>query len=199
MVRNKRRQFFIKSEFQGKYIFKAFISVVFGSILFVLIFSFFSSNTLSIAYDNYHLTLGMTPRLLLNKILSTQWLFIVSCGMAVAVITLFLSHRVAGPFFRFEKALDLMTTKDISSRVYLRKKDEGKALGEKINLFNEMLSQSLQRMRQTSERIKICCDGIQSAGDGQVPSDLLKKQLEEIKRCNHDNLELLSEFKLMVD
>jgi hypothetical protein len=89
----KRRNYFINKEFQGKTIFHYFILLALGSILFVGIFSFFSSNTLSIVYDNYHLRLGTTPGILFKKMLSTQWLFIVIGGIAVIFITMRLTHR----------------------------------------------------------------------------------------------------------
>ena len=64
-----RRNYFINKEFQGRYIFNYFILVTIGSLLFIGVFSFFSSNTLSIVYDNYHLQLGVTPGILFKKIL----------------------------------------------------------------------------------------------------------------------------------
>ena len=60
----KRRNYFINKEFQGRYIFNYFLLVTIGSLLFIGVFSFFSSNTLSIVYDNYHLQLGVTPGIL---------------------------------------------------------------------------------------------------------------------------------------
>ena len=71
-VKYHRKHFFINKEMQGKYIFSAFLSVAIGGVLFALIFGFFSSNTLSIVYENYHLRLGTTPRLLLTKILNAS-------------------------------------------------------------------------------------------------------------------------------
>ena len=132
----KRRNYFINKEFQGRYIFNYFLLATIGSILFVAVFSFFSSNTLSIVYDNYHLQLGVTPGILFKKILSTQWLLLVIGGTAVIIITLFLTHRVAGPFYRFEKTLDEMIDGDISGKIVLRQKDEGKELAQKLNAFN---------------------------------------------------------------
>lgn len=199
MAAYKRRHLFINREFQGKYIFSAFICVAAGSVLFALIFSFFSSNTLSIVYDNYHLKLGTTPGLLLNKILGAQWLFIVLGGIAVAVVTLFHTHRVAGPFFRFEKTLDSMTAKDLSSRIFLRKNDEGKDLGEKINAFNEMLSRSLYQMRQSAVSIKHCCDATRAADSCRTQQDLLKAELETIRHQNQLMLEILNGFKLTIE
>ncbi len=116
----KRRNFFINKEFQGRYIFNYFVQATIGSLLFLGVFSFFSSNTLSIVYDNYHLQLGVTPGILFKKMLSAQWLFIVFGGGLVVIVTLLLTHRVAGPFYRFEKTMDEMIEGDISNTTRLR-------------------------------------------------------------------------------
>ncbi len=149
----KRRNYFINKEFQGRTIFNYFLLLALGSLVFVAIFSFFSSNTLSIVYENYQLRLGTTPGILFKKILSTQWLFIVLGGLAVVFVTLHLTHRVAGPFYRFEKSLDQMIGRDISNTIVLRQKDEGKSLAEKINIFNAALSEQLTLIEDHNAKI----------------------------------------------
>ncbi len=196
MARYKRRNFFINKDFQGKYIFSAFISVVVGSVLFALLFSFFSSNTLSIVYDDYHLRLGTTPGLLLNKIFSAQWLFIVLGGVGIAVAALFLSHRVAGPFYRFEKSLDKMVAGDFSETLYLRKHDEGKKLGGKINCFNEMISRRLGEIRQATEKIQESCDMLAGQVDEKEGLDSFQTEIEKIRDLNRGCLVSIKEFKL---
>ncbi|OGR13974.1 MAG: chemotaxis protein [Desulfobacterales bacterium RIFOXYA12_FULL_46_15] len=151
----KRLNYFINKEFQGRYIFNYFLLAIIGSIVFIAVFSFFSSNTLSIVYDNYHLQIGLTPGLLFKKILSTQWLFVVFGGGIVAIVTLILTHRVAGPFYRFEKTLDEMLKGDISKKIILRKKDEGKELALKINTFNYMLQDKLSTMENFNAQIAV--------------------------------------------
>ncbi len=162
----KRRNYFINREFQGRYIFNYFLLATIGSALFITVFSFFSSNTLSIVYDNYHLQLGVTPGILFRKILGTQWLIVVLGGFAVILITLFMTHRIAGPFYRFERTLDEMIEGDISNKVVLRKKDEGKQLAQKLNAFNYILSDKLAVMENFNSAIA-------------VSSLQLKKVLEE--------------------
>jgi methyl-accepting chemotaxis protein len=152
--RYRRRNFFINREYQGRTIFNYFLLILAGSILFSLVFSFFSSNTISIVYDDYHLKLGTTPGILIDRIFSAQWFFIVICGSAVILITLFLTHRVAGPFYRFEKSIDSMIAKDISFKIHLRKKDEGKNIARRLNSFNQMLSEQLAAMESINEEIR---------------------------------------------
>ena len=196
MTRNKRRNFFIDKDFQGRFIFSAFISVVVGSVLFALLFSFFSSNTLSIVYDNYHLRLGTTPSLLLNKIFSAQWFFIVLGGVGISALFLFLSHRVAGPFYRFEQSFDKMMAGDFSGELQLRKNDEGKKLGEKINSFSDMMCHRLGEVRRAAGKINECCDVLAGQIDERAGLESYKTELEKIRQLNQVCLANVEEFKL---
>nr|NJM03125.1 methyl-accepting chemotaxis protein [Desulfobacula sp.] len=165
----KRRNYFINKEFQGRYIFNYFLLAAIGSMLFIGVFSFFSSNTLSIVYDNYHLQIGVTPEILFKKILSTQWLFIVLGGGMVVLVTLVMTHRVAGPFYRFEKSLDEMMAGDISQKIILRKKDEGKELARKINAFNYMLGDKLSIIENFNAKIAVSSLHLRKALDDSGP------------------------------
>ena len=149
----KRRNYFIKKDLQGKYIFSFFIFMVAGSIIFTLILSLLSSDTMTIVYDNNKLRIGKTPLMLMKEILSAQWIFIVAGGFMVVILSMFLTHRFAGPIFRFEKSIEEMTTGNLNFRIYLRAKDEGKELAEKINILIDMLSSNIKEMRRLSEEV----------------------------------------------
>lgn len=186
----KRRNFFIKKDLQGKYMFSFFIFVVAGSIIFTLIFSLLSSNTMTIVYDNYKLQIGKTPLILMKEILSAQWIFIVAGGFMVVILSMFLTHRFAGPIFRFEKSIEEMTKGKLNFRIYLRAKDEGKELAEKINILIDMLSSNIKEMRRLSEEVnnkltdannslKENKDGKEPALDIEIAGDL-NRRLHEI-------------------
>lgn len=182
----KRRNYFINKEFQGRAIFNYFVLASIGSILFIAVFSFFSSNTLSIVYDNYRLQIGLTPGILFKKILSTQWVFIVLGGGVVALVTLILTHRVAGPFYRFEKSLDNMVKGDISHKIILRKKDEGKDLAEKLNSFSQALGEKLSIIENYNAQIAISSLHLKkilddSGLEGEKISPLLNEILDSQK------------------
>ena len=187
MAGYKRRNFFIDREFQGRTMFKAFLGVLLGCVLLALLIALFSANTLSVTYDNYHLSLGTTPKLLLSRILNAGWLFILLAGVLVSLLTLFLSHRVAGPFYRLEKTMTAMVAKDLSDRVNLRKKDEGKGLAGKINELARTLQDTVLEMRGEAEAIRKSCNGGTEA------------QLQEILRHSDRLLGMLDEFKLKRD
>jgi len=149
----RRRNYFIKKDLQGKYIFSFFIFVILGSIIFSLIFSMLSANTLTIVYENYNLKIGKTPLILLKEILRTHWIFIITAGLGVVVVSMFLTHRFAGPMYRFEKSFEEMIKGNFNFQVRLREKDEGKELAEMMNQFISMISLNVKEMRHLIDEI----------------------------------------------
>ena len=149
-----RSNFFIKKAFQGKLILGYFLFVIFGCLFLIFLFSLFSADTLSIIYRNNDLQLGQTSIMLLKKIIAAHWAAI-SFGLVILFIAAMLvTHRIAGPMYRFEKVLDNMLAKDLSDKIQLRRKDEGKELANKINFFNTDLSRTLKQITCQSKALE---------------------------------------------
>jgi methyl-accepting chemotaxis protein len=196
-TKSMRRNYFINKEFQGRYIFTYFILVLIGSLLVVGVFSLFSSNTISIVHDKQHIHLGLTPGVLFKNILSTQWLLLVAGGGCVVLVTLFLTHRIAGPFSRFEKTLAQMKEGDISRNITLRKKDEGKELAQGINAFNGMLSDNLSLIEAFNSKISISARQIKKelkAADTEVSR--IEQYLDQISDSQKKIRETVSRYTL---
>ena len=151
----RRRNYFIKKELQGKYIFSFFIFVIFGGIIFTLIFSLLSADTVTIVYEDYNLRIGKTPFILFKEILSADWIFIVTAGLSVVVISMFLTHRFAGPMYRFEKSVEEMLRGNFNFEIRLRKKDEGKELAAMMNQLISTISLNLREMRELTDTIEL--------------------------------------------
>jgi len=150
----KRRNYFIKKNFQGKLILGYFIFTIGGCLLFSLILAAFSADTLTVAYQNHDLQLGQTPTILAKKMLLALWVFMLLGGSLVVLVALFITHRMAGPLYRLERALDNMNKGNLRDTIYLRKKDSGKDLAAKVNDFNQQLSQQLRTMDLHSRGIE---------------------------------------------
>lgn len=121
--------------------------------MFIFLFSLFSADSLTISYVNHDLQLGQTPIVLFKNILTAHWIFLVVGSIVLVITAMFLTHRIAGPLFRFEKALDNMLKRRLDDTIFLRSKDEGKELAIKINAFNKDLSLSLKNIQAHSEAI----------------------------------------------
>ncbi len=192
----KRRNYFIKKDLQGKYIFSYFILVILGTILFTLFFSYMTYNTLSIIYDDYNLKVGNTPFILFNRILGTHWLLLVFGGIAIIVISMFLTHRFAGPIYRFEKSFDEMINGNIADNIVLRRKDDGKELAKKINEFNSLLSTKLMEI---SNLVNSIDTHLVKLADITKKTEVIKEsdiELEKARSTNNRIREILADFKL---
>ena len=195
----KRRNYFIKRELQGKYIFSFFIFVTTGGIIFTLIFSLLSADTLTIVYDNYNLRIGKTPSVLLKELLSANWIFIVAGGLTVVILSMFLTHRFAGPIFRFEKSVDEMTKGNLNFVIRLRSKDEGKELAEKINRLILMLSSNIREMRYLSGEIDSKLTDVRTSMKKKKPDSDFAPDVEIAGDLNRKLNDILQTFTLKDD
>lgn len=153
--RYKRRNYFIKKNFQGKRILGYFLFMVGGCLLFTVVLAALSADTMTVVYRNNELKLGQTPLILLRQILAAYWVFIVVGGAFIVVAGIFITHRMAGPLFRLERALDNMVSGRLDDVICLRKKDEdaGKELAAKLNQFNQDISEKIRQIESCSRSI----------------------------------------------
>lgn len=147
----RRKIYFMPKSFQGKYIFFNFLISIACVAVFTLIFSYMSSGSTSIVYDDYNLKVGATPAILIRHILLSNWLFILIGGTSAGVVTMFLMHRIAGPFYRFNMTLRRMIDGDFTDRIILRKYDEGKNIADKLNNINEFISKTINSIKEANE------------------------------------------------
>lgn len=65
--------------------------------------------------------------------------------------TIFISHKIAGPFFRFSKAFNAVEKGDYRSRVILRKRDEGHPVAQEFNEAMERTDHLLSDLKTLSQ------------------------------------------------
>ncbi len=151
--KTKRKNFFINKEMQGRYMMKVFIIFAICLAVMMLIFNGMSADTLSISYEDYELILDSSPNVLWKKMASSIWIVAIFGGGVLLTSSMFLTHKLAGPMFRFEKCLKSMKEKDLTDHIKLRLGDEGTELAEHINEFNHMLGAEFEKMKDVSDRI----------------------------------------------
>ncbi|GAB6097827.1 hypothetical protein JCM14469_40810 [Desulfatiferula olefinivorans] len=149
----RRRQFFFQDSFQGRYILSCFLIAGLITVLFTVLFIYFTSDTMSISYGSQDLTLGRTPEVLMDMILSIHGILIFVCGLFIIHFTTRMTHRIAGPFFKISRALDGMIAGDLTRDIHLRKNDEYKDIAEKINRFNEVTHGKLMEIQSVSQAL----------------------------------------------
>lgn len=86
-----------------------------------------------------------------NRNLSEKLFFLL---LLIAAGTIFLSHKIAGPFYRFEKVLSQIKKGEIDVRCHLRKFDEAKSVAQALNGAVESLDLKVSRLKKIVQEEK---------------------------------------------
>ena len=179
----KRRQYFVQKGFQSKFILKFCMVLLVGIIISTGLLFLFSENTLTSSFEQSRLVIKNTASAILpNVFLSHLIAFVLICLLTIA-ITLLVSHKLAGPLFRFEKELKEMGSGDLSNVIKMRKDDQVKAVADGLNHMRANLRQKILDIKEEVEQI------IESTSGQEIPSDL-------VKRLNHLNQMIRNNFKV---
>lgn len=194
----RAKNYFIKKNLQGKIVLALFLAVIASCLLFILIFGFFSTDTMTISYENSELNMGQTPVMLLKKALAANWFFLVTCGTLLILATIVGSHRIAGPLFRFEKVLNSMVRRDLRDTIRLREKDEAKDLALQINTFNGVLSRDIRELNRRSRAISDLTKQYTALSGSNLTAEDIDSIFQAI-RVNNDKIRHLLELYQIPD
>lgn len=135
----RRRNYFIKKKFQLDFSIKFLIIIVIEAILAIGLFLYLSKGTLTTGYFGSELKIARTYDFFLPTLLFSNLIIVGVTGVIGVVVLIFLSHRLAGPLYRFERVLSDLSKGDLTQRFKLREKDEFVELQNSINeLTNAM-------------------------------------------------------------
>ena len=129
----KRRQFYVKKGFQFRFILKFCILVSLGILFSTGLFLFFSRGTLTSSFHDSRLVIENTALAVLPAVLYTNLITLILITVGTIVVTLFISHKIAGPLFRFEKELKRIAEGDLTTNIRLREKDQISDVAESLN------------------------------------------------------------------
>ncbi|MBN1365047.1 MAG: hypothetical protein JW976_09615 [Syntrophaceae bacterium] len=133
---NKRRNYFIEKKFQAKYMLLTILMLFSYTLLFIAII--FTPYMLTL-YLDYPLAEKAEAARALLLLHAKIWPWIGAVILLYAVISIFISHKVAGPLFRLKRSLAMIAAGNLDIVIRLRKWDDLKDLAEHINLLTEEL------------------------------------------------------------
>lgn len=140
----KRRNYFIDKKFQTKYILLTILMLLSYSFLFIIII--FAPYILTLHF-NYPLAEKVDAARVLLLLHNTIWPWIGSVILFFGVVSIFVSHKIAGPLFRIKKSLVQVSQGDLSVVIKLRKWDDLKDLAEQLNVLIEELRTFVTALR----------------------------------------------------
>jgi len=185
-----RTNYIIKGKLQLKYIAATLIIIILAStITGVTIYQTgwpLMEEKLEKVYPQYRLTPIMKTirgKLISNLILMTPLLIILS---------IFLSHKIAGPIYRLETDIGELSKGNLRKRVRLRKGDELKTIAGQINNLASTMDRTIGESKFTAKEIAI---GLSELKENASPDDKSKAPIDKIQKNISELNEILSKFK----
>lgn len=136
----KRRTIFIKKNLQFKYMLLIIFSVLTG----LAIMAFELTFTLDEIFDKYPVLIQPIYDNFLPIALGFVYKIVIYI-LFVILISAILSHKMAGPVYRFEQTCKAIAKGDFSQRVHLRKGDQLTELQDEFNNMMDKIEEELKK------------------------------------------------------
>jgi methyl-accepting chemotaxis protein len=147
----------------------------------------------SAIYTIYNLKINIFP-LLFSSFYSILILVVVTA--AIAVISVFFSHKIAGPMVHLERSLETIASGDLTYRSKLRQGDQLLPISEGINSMVRSLNHRARSLKDAIGEIKRCEETLGSLYSQEDPDDvMIREALSGLKAGVADLKRLASGFK----
>jgi len=158
MEKYKRRQYFIDKKLQMKYVILTLLLLLIYSILFVIILFVPYMIPVELGSTIEERTTAARMLLALHK---SVW---PSLGMVIIImsgISIFITHKIAGPVYRFKKTLAEISAGNLEVKIRLRKNDDLQDLAEDINSVVDELREFVKTLKDDYQTMTICIDQLE--------------------------------------
>jgi methyl-accepting chemotaxis protein len=143
----QRRILYIKKDFQFRFILKFCLLVLVGGMISTGVLAYFSKGTLTSSFENSRLMIQKTSLAILPQVVYTNLITLVLISAATIAVTMLVSHKLAGPLFRFEADLKVIGEGDLTKVVRLRKEDQLKDMVQSLNNMTTSLHDKVSDIR----------------------------------------------------
>ncbi|MBI9086341.1 MAG: methyl-accepting chemotaxis protein [Desulfobacterales bacterium] len=178
-IGSQRRIYYIKKDFQFRFIFKFCLLVLAGGLVSTGILSFFSKGTLTSTFDNSRLVIEKTSIAILPAVVYTNLITLVLITVATVAVTLLVSHKLAGPMFRFEADLKMIGEGELTKKVRLRKEDQLKDLVGSLNDMTASLHGKVADIRSHIRQARDFASETENAGAIGERLDAVLKDIDD--------------------
>lgn len=187
---NRRKKVYIEGSFQRRFVIQFCGIVLAGCVVFGALLYVYSAHTLTTAFVHSRLHVMSTADFLLPALGFTALMVTVLVAVVAAARVMVLSHKIAGPLYRLERAAEAVGQGDLSQRIHLRDGDELQAFAQSLDFAVAELRWQLEQVRHEADLVgKILQEMKESPG---APPKLL----EALQRAHAQMDRALGRFKV---
>lgn len=150
----KRRQIFIKKEFQGRFILGAFAVILLAGLCSSALVYWITDGDLQAQSMSAHANLTNASDRLGVSILIGNLVSIVIAGVVAVTSVVYASHKIAGPLYRFERLCNDVGEGKLNTITHLREHDQ---LQELAQSFAAMVD----KLREQRNQRQVVLDAVQ--------------------------------------
>jgi len=150
----KRRILFIERAFQLRFIAKVTAVIVVGTALTGALLYVLADREFGRAFYSAHYQARSSWELLLPAVLVSSFVAMCLVAATAVVLTLYDSHRIGGPLYRFKQNLEAIGEGDLTLFTRLREKDELQSLTQVFNQATRNLAERVLRIKSADERLR---------------------------------------------
>ena len=187
----KRRIYFIEKSFQAKFILKFCALVVLGGFLTIGLLYFLAMQSTTVSVVNSRVVVRTTANFILPILIQTVAIVMVIVGLATVAVTLFVSHKIAGPLYRIRKVMQELEGGDFSHDFHIRHLDQ---LQDLADAFNNSIQKIREKIRFIKGGLETMKKGLGSISENEV-SENKRALLRELKDVSEELNKAAGYFK----
>ncbi len=187
----KRKNYFIEKKFQARFVLKFCALVAIGGLLTILTMYYLASQSTTVAIINSRVMVRSTADFILPILIQTVLVVTVLVELATIIVTLVVSHKLAGPLHRFKNSIKNMEEGDFSFNFRIRQLDQ---LQDVADSFNSMIAKTRQELGRIKSHFGSLRDKISDISEHEV-SEHKRQALQELKRISEEADKVMKFFK----
>lgn len=187
----KRRVYFIEKKFQTKFILKFCALVAAGALLTIGILYVLALKSTTVSIVDSRVMVRATSDFLLPILIQTVVIVMILVGLATVAVTLFVSHKIAGPLYHFKKAMEEVKEGDFSLDFRIRSLDQLQSLAE---TFNAMVGKTRKQVNLIKAKFLLLKERLDSLSQDEV-HEHKKSVLVELKNISKELEKIIHYFK----
>ena len=176
----RRGNKFINRKFQTGFALKFLLLIVLESALAIGLFWYLSKGAIITGYAGSELVVTSAGKFFLPNLLIANLVIVGITAFAGFFVFLLISHKLAGPLYRFEQALEQTSDGDLTSRFVLRENDQMHSVAKKMNELNMRMESGVSDIqRELSELNRILAEIRAEVNSNSTDKAMVKAKISD--------------------
>jgi len=189
---HRRKNVYIDKDFQTRFILKFCAVVAVGAGLTIGLLYLLSMQSTTVSFVQAKVKVMTTADFILPVMVQTVLIVMGFVSLASIAVTLIVSHKIAGPLFRFKQTFKELANGNFSNQVRLRNGDQ---LVEVASDFNQMITVVRARLIDAKKALALVQADINAIGEFNV-EDAKRKMFHDLEQKVRDLEKALEFFKI---